>query len=107
VHGSNRSLGERVHDAMREAARAKNLAFKLERKYKRTLKAHIIVADGKAMNERETKAANHPTVIEAEDAWIAAQLDANTAEAEADGLMAMFEEWRSLNATERASMTLR
>jgi hypothetical protein len=105
--GSNRSLGERVHDALVEAAQAKNEAFRLERKYKRTLKAHIIIAEGKSFGERETIASTRPTVEEAEDAWVAAELIANTAKAEADGLEIQFKEWQSRNATNRAEMNLR
>jgi hypothetical protein len=105
--GSNQTLGERVHDALVEAAKAKNDAFRLERKYKRTLKAHIIITDGKSFGERETKAAVDPAVQEAEKEWIAAQLMANTAQAEAEGLQVRFEEWRSLNATHRAEISLR
>jgi hypothetical protein len=105
--GSNRSLGERVHDALVEAAQLKNEAFKLERKYKRTLKAHIIVAEGKSFGERETKASVQGIVTEAEDAWIAAQLLANTAIAEADGLQIQWESWRTNQANDRAAMNLR
>jgi hypothetical protein len=106
-NGDNRSLGERVHDALVEAAQAKNEAFRLERKYKRTLKAHIIIAEGKSFGERETIASTRPTVEEAEDAWVAAELIANTAKAEADGLEIQFKEWQSRNATNRAEMNLR
>lgn len=105
--GSNRSLAERVHEALIEAAAAKNEAFRLERKYKRTLKAHIVISDGKSFGERETKASVNPTVQEAEDAWIAAELIANTAKAEADGLQVRFEEYRTREATARAEMNLR
>ena len=105
--GSNRSLGERCHDALVEAAQLKNEAFRLERKYKRTLKAHIIIAEGKSFGERETRASVQGVVTEAEDAWIAAELLANTAQAEADGLEIQFKEWQSRNATNRAEMNLR
>jgi hypothetical protein len=105
--GSNQTLGERVHDALVEAAKAKNDAFRLERKYKRTLKAHIVISEGKSFGERETKASVNPTVQEAEDAWIAAELIANTTRAEADGLQVRFEEYRTREATARAEMTLR
>jgi hypothetical protein len=105
--GDNRTLGMRVHEALVEAAQAKNEAFKLERKYKRTLKAHIIIAEGKSFGERETIASTRKTVEEAEDAWVAAELIANTAKAEADGLEIQFKEWQSRNATNRAEMNLR
>jgi hypothetical protein len=105
--GSNITLGMRVHNALVEAAQARNEAFKLERKYKRTLKAHIIIAEGKSFGERETIASTRPTVEEAEDAWVAAELIANTAKAEADGLEIQFKEWQSRNATNRAEMNLR
>jgi hypothetical protein len=105
--GSNITLGMRVHNALVEAAQAKNEAFKLERKYKRTLKAHILIAEGKSHPERETRASLRDTVKGAEDAWIAAQMLANTAEAEANGLEIQFKEWQSRNATNRAEMNLR
>jgi hypothetical protein len=105
--GHNRSLGERVHDALVEAAQLKNEAFKLERRYKRTLKAHIIVAEGKSFGKRETRASVQGVVTEAEDAWIAAQLLANTAIAEADGLQIQWESWRTNQANDRAAMNLR
>jgi hypothetical protein len=105
--GSNITLGMKVHNAMLEAAAAKNEAFRLERKYKRTLRAHTIMAEGKSHPERETRAADKLVVREAEDAWIAAELMANTAKADAEGLEIQFKEWQSRNATNRAEMNLR
>src|SRR5690606_18129993 len=105
--GSNRSLGEGVPDALVEAAAAKNEAVTPERTYQRTLKAHLIVAEGRSYAERETKAATHPSAQEAEEAWIAAELAANTAKAEAEGLQVRLEEYRTREATARAEMNLR
>jgi hypothetical protein len=105
--GSNVTLGMRVHDAMVEAARLKNEAFRLERLYKRNLKAFTIVAEGKSHPEREGRASTTKQVLAAEDAWVAAQMLANTSEAEANGLEIQFKEWQSRNATNRAEMNLR
>lgn len=105
--GSNVTLGMRVHDALVQSAQARNEAFRLERKYKRTLKAHIVIAEGKSFDAREVMASQRPAVLEAEDAWIAAELMANTAKAWADGLHIQFEEWRTRQATNRAEMQLR
>lgn len=105
--GSNRSLGERVHDALLEAASKKNDALLLKRRYERTLTAYTIDAQGKSFGERQAKAATHTVVADAEEAWIVAEQAANAARAQADGLQCRFEEWRTNQATNRAEMNLR
>jgi hypothetical protein len=105
--GSNQSPGERVHDALVEAAIAKTEAFKSERLYKRVLAECLLGAEGKTSAERDARARLHPKAIAAEDAWITNESKANIARAESDGLQVRFEEYRTREATARAEMTLR
>ena len=105
---SNQTLGERIADALHTAAEKKAAAFRTERLYKRTFaQVLLMITDAKNVAEREARALTSPAVIEAEDRWISAQTLWNIAQAEADGLQVRFEEFRTLEATERAKMNLR
>lgn len=104
---SNRSLGERCHDAMLKAAETSSEARRLKKLAERVLAQITLAQDGKSHAERETKARCDVRYLSAEDACIAAETTANLAKAEADGLQVRFEEWRTLQATHRAEMNLR
>lgn len=106
--GTNRTLGERIAEALQAAAERKAAAFRAERLYKRVFaQVLLMTTDAKNVAEREARTATSPAVIEAEDRWISAQTLWNIAQAEADGLQVQFEEWRTREATNRAEMNLR
>jgi hypothetical protein len=105
--GSNRSIGEMVADALMAAAEAKNDAATKRRKADRILDACLLQQSGGSADERKAKARQDIRYIQADDAALEAEHRANIEKARADGMELRFDEWRSLNATERASMTLR
>jgi hypothetical protein len=107
VHGSNRTIGEMVADALMAAAEAKNDAATKRRKADRILDACLLQQSGGSADERKAKARQDIRYIQADDAALEAEHRANIEKARADGMECRFDEWRSLNATERASMTLR
>lgn len=104
---SNRTLGERCHDAMLVAAQSESEARRFKKLSERVLAQITLAQDGKSHAERETKARCDIRFIAAEDAYIEAETRANVAKAEADGLRIRFEEWRTHQATTRAEMSLR
>lgn len=103
----DRSLGQRCHDALLRAARAKSEAERLAKLAKRVLAQCFIHAVGRSAAERDAIARNDVQYIRVEDALIEAETAANLARAEADGLELRFEEWRTTQATARAEMNLR
>ena len=105
--GSNRSLGEQVADALLNAAEAKNDAATKRRKADRILDAVLLQQSGGSADERKAKARQDVRYIQADDAALEAEHRANIAKAQADGAEIRFEEWRSMNATQRAEMNLR
>lgn len=104
---SNRTLGERCHDALVIAAQTESEARRLKKLSERVLAQITLMQDGKSHAERETKARCEVKFIAAEDAYLEAETRANVTKAEADGLRIRFEEWRTHQATTRAEMNLR
>lgn len=105
--GSNRTLGERCHDALLKAAETGSEARRLKKLSERVLAQITLVQDGKSHAEREAKARCDMRFIAAEDAYVTAETAANIARAEADGLQVRFSEWQTLESTRRAEMQLR
>jgi hypothetical protein len=101
-------LSQVIADALTRAAKAKGEAFKAERLYKR-VRQQSFLDIGKQENvaTRDAMADTHELVKRYEDEWIAAEGRYNLARAEADGFMTRFEQWRSLEASNRAEMQLR
>jgi trehalose-6-phosphatase len=107
VRTSNRTLGERVHDALVKAAEAKSEADRAEKLAKRIFSQLVIDLPGSSVASKEHAARTHPTYVKYEDEAIQRATAANIAKAEADGLDIRFKEWQSKHATERAEMNLR
>lgn len=103
---SNRSLAERVNDALLEAAQAKAEALRSDRLAARVLDRLFLSEQG-TVDARKAAARTHPTYTKMEDEATEAESRAIIAKAAADGLMVQFEAWRSKQATDRAEMTLR
>jgi len=104
---SNRTLGERVHDALVTAAERKAEAMRLRRMAERYFDIALLKATGKNADERKANARQDPNYEAADTKATEAECAAIVAKAEADGLQIEFEEWRSKTATERAEMQLR
>lgn len=104
---SNRTLGERCHEAIVEAAKRKTEALRLRKLAERTYDRVFLSSEGKNIAEREAKARVHVSYLSADDAALEAESEAIVAKAEADGMQVRFEEWRSRQATDRAEMQLR
>ncbi len=105
-YGTNRSLGEQVHDALVECGKHKADAFEFERLYKLKRKYVYLGVKG-TVAEREAQAATQDEVEAAELKWIDAEKKHILARATSDGLDKIFEEWRTKSANTRAEMTLR
>jgi hypothetical protein len=100
-------LAHEIAEKLQLAATKKAESFRAERLFKRTRQQVFLMTEGKTVGERDAKTDVHPTVTEAEDKWISAETAHILARAEADGLSARFEAWRSTEASNRAEMQLR
>jgi hypothetical protein len=105
--GHNRTLGERVHDALVAAAEKKADAMRQRRKADRVFDVALLKATGKNADERKASARMDPNFDEADKAALDAECAAIVAKAEADGLEVEFEQWRTTQANTRAEMNLR
>lgn len=105
--GSNRTLGERCHDALVHAAEKKADALRARRKAERHLDLALLKATGNNADARKASARQDPNYEEADILATEAECAAIVAKAEADGLEIEFEEWRSRQANTRAEMQLR
>ena len=104
---SNRTLGEKCHDAIVDAATAKVEAIRARKLADRIFDRVFLASEGKNLDERRANARLDPKFISAEDAAIEAESAAIIAKAQADGQQISFAEWQSKNATARAEMQLR
>ncbi len=105
-YGTNRSLGEQVHDALVECGKHKADAFEFERLYKLKRK-YVFLGTKGTVAEREALAATQDEVKAAELKWMDAEKKHILARATSDGLDKRFEEWRTKESTRRAEMNIR
>lgn len=98
---SNRTLGERVHDALVKAAEKKTEALRARKLADRTYDRILLETEGKNIPEREARVRVNMRFINAEDEALTAESEAIVAKAEADGLDIEFKEWQSKNSNER------
>ena len=103
--GHNRTLGEQWADALENAATAKVDALRLKRKADRIFDRVYLATSGSNMREREARTAIDDRVEAAFKDWEIAESTAIVAKAKADAAEAIFEEWRSRQATQRAELT--
>jgi len=101
------TLADTVGQALEDAALKRSEAELFKARAKRIYSELVIRGEGKSIAEREHWARQEARYVEAEEKALAAASDANLAEARADHWRLRFEEWRSLNATNRAQMNLR
>lgn len=99
-------LGQKFEQAIIKAAELTSDALRLEKLAKRVYAACYLSSEG-TVAEREARARTSMKFIEAEDAWLTAQHDANIGEAQADALKVRYESWRTTEATKRAEMQIR
>lgn len=104
---TNRTLGERVHDALVYAAELKADAMRERRRAERTLDISLLKATGRNADERKASARQDPRFEEADVKATEAECKAIVAKADADGLQVVFEQWRTEESTKRAEMNLR
>ena len=104
---TNRSLGERCHEAMLAHAKAQSEAMRAERLRKRKFAELFLRMTEGSVAQREAMARTSPAYVEAENLWVQAESAANLAKAEADGMRIRFEEYRTREATTRAEMQMR
>jgi len=102
---SNRSVAERVADALIEAAEAKNRAAIMRKIADRRLDALFLSKEG-AIDIRKAQARADQDYIRAEDAAMEAEHQANIAKARLDAVQIEWETWRTLEANKRAEMRL-
>lgn len=101
-------LSQLIADALHHAAAAKADVFKAERLYKRVrAETFLTILNAKNVAERDAMTDSHEVVKRFEDQWIEADRAHNLARARADGLTYRFEQWRSMEASNRAEMNLR
>lgn len=105
--GHNRTLGERVHDAMVAAAEAKVEAMRCRRHAERAFDVALLKATGKNADERKASARLDSVFQEKDALALEAECAAIVAKSKADGLEIVFEQWRTESATARAEMNLR
>lgn len=103
----NRSLGERVHDAMIKAAEAKVEAMRSRRHAERAFDIALLKATGKNAEERKASARLDSAFQEKDALALEAECAAIIAKSEADGLEIVWETWRTEQSTRRAEMNLR
>lgn len=102
----NQGIGQNYANALVAHAEAKSTVGRLERLTKRVYAQCFIAASG-SVEERKNRALLNEKHIAMEDELIQAETAANVARARADGLAALFEEWRTTQANSRAEMNLR
>jgi hypothetical protein len=105
--GHNRSIGERVHDALVAAAEAQNEANRLRKLADSKLELALLASTGKNADERKAKAKQDREFVIADEKAFAAECAAVVAKAKAKGQEVQFEEWRTRQANTRAEMSLR
>jgi len=104
---SNRTLGERVHDALVKAAEAKVEAMRLRKHADRAFDIALLKATGKNADEKKASARLDSVFIDRDTEALEAECAAIVAKSEADGLQVVFDQWRTEESTKRAEMSLR
>jgi len=100
----NRSPGRVAHDAIIEAAEAKNKHLIKEKVAKRVFAECYLRAEGGNMEERKANALLEESYTDASREELKAASAYNLAKAKADAAEVLWEEWRTIEATKRAEM---
>jgi len=99
-------FAERYRLAVMDAATKKSEAVRAEKLAKRVFSACYLSAEG-PVAEREHKARTNEEYKRFEDDWIAAEHEANIAEAKVDAMRLAADIWRTSESSRRAEMSLR
>lgn len=97
---------EKYRLAVLAAAKSKAEAMKAEKLAKRVYSACYLSAEG-PVAEREHKARTNDEYKRFEDEWIAAEHEANIAEAKVDAMRLSADIWRTAESSRRAEMQLK